>query len=747
MTETIKIPIVGMTCAGCAQSIERSLRACNGVLEVNVSFANGNAEIRFDQTEIVQSEIARKIRSEGFTVVEPTDGDSSRSAVKQARVAAASNLERRLYLGLVLTLPLFIISMSRDFGLLGEWAHAAWVNWFFFALATPVQFFVGGSYYVSAYRALANRNANMDVLVALGSTVAYVFSIFVMWKLTWGTLDWGTHVYFETSATIITLILLGRIVEDRAKQRTNSALEKLIGLQAKTACVRRAGIEYDVPLAEVRLGDQIVVRPGEKIPVDGFVLTGNSAVDESMMTGESLPIQKTAGMEVVGGTINREGLLTVEATRLGKDSVLAQIVAQVESAQSSRAPIQHLADQISGVFVPVVLGIAILTFGVWFFVVGDPTAAMLRMISVLIISCPCAMGLATPLAVMVGMGRGAENGILFKSSAALQRLRDCTHIVLDKTGTISEGKLRVSQVHPAARFSANDVIRFAGAVESGSEHPVASAIVEELKTRKLPLLRPEDFLATAGCGVSATIDGQKVVIGNRDWVLEGRPVEEALQLVAERYEAAAHSVLWVVVDGKLAGLIAVADAIKPSSQAAVEKLLQSGLRVSMLTGDNVHTANAIAVQVGITEVLAQTLPKDKADRIRQLQTNGGVVGMVGDGINDAPALAQADVGIAIGTGTDIAIESADVTLLRGDLNSVAQAIVLSAATMRNIKQNLFWAFAYNTALIPIAAGVLAGFHSLPLMLRELHPIMAAFAMIGSDMVIVANALRLRSVAI
>ena len=741
------MPVVGMTCAGCAQSIERSLKACEGVVEANVSFANGSAEVLYDQAAIQPFEIADKIRREGFTVVESVDGESTRSAVKQAKVAATSSLERRLYLGLVLTLPLFIISMSRDFGLLGHWAHANWVNWLFFALATPVQFIVGSGYYVSAYRAVLNRNANMDVLVVLGSTVAYVFSIFVMCNLTWGTVDWGKHVYFETSATIITLILLGRIVEDRAKQRTNSALEKLIGLQAKTARVLRDGIECDLPLDEVRLGDHIVVRPGEKIPVDGFVISGHSAVDESMMTGESLPVQKTSGMQVVGSTINREGLLTVEATKLGKDSTLAQIVAQVESAQSSRAPIQHLADRISSVFVPIGLGIAILTFAVWFLAFGDFTAAMLRMISVLIISCPCAMGLATPLAVMVGMGRGAENGILFKSSAALQRLRDCTHIVLDKTGTISEGKLRVSEVYPSEGYTADDVIRYAGAVEFGSEHPVASAIVADMEARKIPNLNSQDFLATPGRGVSATVEAQRILVGNRQWVHGDSTPAPVLQLAADRYEAAANSVLWVSVAGKPVGLIAVSDVIKPSSRNAVEKLEQAGLRVSMLTGDNAHTAQAIADQVGITEILSQTLPQDKAGRIRELQANGAIVAMVGDGINDAPALAQADAGIAIGTGTDIAIESADITLLRGDLNSVAQAINLSTVTMRNIKQNLFWAFAYNTALIPIAAGVLAGFHSLPLMLRELHPIMAAFAMIGSDMVIVANALRLRNASI
>ncbi len=553
-------------------------------------------------------------------------------------------------------------------------------------------------------------------------------------------------MYFETSATIITLILLGRIVESKAKGKTGAAIQKLLGMQSKTARVQRGSKTVDIPLERVVVGDRIVVRPGERIPVDGIVLEGQSAVDESMLTGESWPVQKSAGMSVVGATVNREGLLTIEAHKLGGESALAQIIKQVKRAQASKAPIQLLADRISNIFVPIVLGIALLTFAVWFFLIGDLNQALLRMISVLIISCPCAMGLATPLAVMVGMGRGAESGILFKSSEALQRVRDVSHIVLDKTGTISQGKLTVTDVVAAANCSETELLTLAASVERGSEHPIAAAIVAEAERRGLKLEPPSEFSASPGQGVTARLGATTVRVGNQAWLAQtidpSAMAQQALTL-----EQQAKSVMWVEADQQLLGLLAVADTLKPSSQAAVQRLQEMGLHIAMMTGDNQHTAEAIAQQVGIHDVFAQTLPSDKAARVRELQSQDKVVGMVGDGINDAPALAQADVGFAIGTGTDVAIESADVTLLRGDLNSVPQAIALSAATIRNIKQNLFWAFAYNVALIPIAAGCLAGFTYLPTMLRELHPIMAAFAMVLSDMVIVGNALRLRTIKV
>lgn len=742
---TLELPLAGMTCVGCARSIESALSRQEGVISSTVDFPSSQVTVTFDTNHVDQATVVRAIRESGFEVVQAEVGQSLEEAVLSANQEDALRQRWRLLVGAVLTVPLFVLSMGRDFGLWGEWAHSSWVNWLMFALATPVQVYVGWEYYRNAFNSLKNGSANMDVLVALGSTTAYLYSCVVLLSLAMGVHRWGEHVYFETSATIITLILLGRIVESQAKGKTGAAIHKLLGLQAKTARVERGGQQIDLPLEQVVVGDTVVVRPGEKIPVDGVVLSGHSAVDESMLTGESLPVDKVAGMEVVGATLNREGLLTIEARKLGAQSALAQIIKQVKQAQASKAPIQLLADRISNIFVPIVLAIALLTFGVWYFIFDDLTQGLLRMISVLIISCPCAMGLATPLAVMVGMGRGAEQGILFKSSAALQRVGDTTHIVLDKTGTITEGKLSVTDVIPVQTHSRNSILQLAAAVESGSEHPLAQAIVSAARNASLEWQQPDKFLAVVGKGVTGSVHGQLVRVGKPSWLRDlgievGLFESQALQL-----EQQARTVMWVAHENEVVGLIAVADKLKATSAAAIASLQRAGLQVAMITGDNLHTAQATAAQVGIESVLAETLPGEKAARIKELQSQGNVVAMVGDGINDAPALAQADVGIALGTGTDIAIASSDVTLLRGDLTSVWQAVRLSAATLRNIKQNLFWAFAYNVALIPIAAGVLAGFTFLPPMFRGLHPIMAAFAMIASDMVIVTNALRLRRI--
>ena len=742
---TFELPITGMTCVGCAKSIERSLNLQKGVVSSAVNFTQSQVVVSVDPSQVDREQVIQTIRDLGFEIVEANAGESLVDTTAAAHQLANDRQWRRLIVGLVLTIPLFLFSMGRDFGVLGHWSHASWCNWLMFLLATPVQFFVGWDYYVSSYKSIKRRMANMDVLVSLGSTVAYVYSLVVTIALTFHSTAWGEHVYFETSATIVTLILLGRMVETRANARTGAAIKKLLGMQSKTARIRRGDQEIDIPIGQVKVGDHVIVRPGEKIPVDGLVLDGRSAVDESLITGESFPVEKSAGMKVVGATINREGLLTIKATCLGSESTLAQIVKQVEHAQSTKAPIQQLADKIASVFVPIVIGVAILAFCGWYFFVGDFTQALLRMISVLIISCPCAMGLATPLAVMVGMGRGAEHGILFKSSEALQRMCDVTDVILDKTGTISEGKLSVTDIVAGANGSEESVLGLAASMERGSEHPLATTIVAKAVERQLVLQTCREFQSMPGQGVQGTIDGDSIRVGNLRWMAEQGIAIDAMQSRALELEKQAKTVVWIACGGKVVGLIAVADTIKSSSKSAVDRMKQMGLRVSMITGDNVHTANAIGRQVGIEEILAETLPHDKAARVQNLKSAGKVVAMVGDGINDAPALALADVGIAIGTGTDIAIESADVTLLRGDLNGVSQAMKLSAATMRNIKQNLFWAFAYNVLLIPVAAGVLAGFAFLPLMLRELHPIMAAFAMIASDLVIVANALRLQSI--
>ena len=750
--KTLDLPITGMNCASCANRIERTLQEMAGISEATVSFPSEKAHVIFDQESLNQDAIVSAIHGLGFVVVVPRPGEDDND---EARRAELRRQTRRLLVGLLLTIPLFILSMGRDFGVWGGWSHAPWVNWLMFILATPVQFHVGREFYVGAYRSLCNRYANMDVLVAMGSTVAYVYSVVVLLQQAMGSATWATqHVYFETSATIITLILAGKLIESRAKGRTNAALKRLIGLRAATACVvDDDGNQVFVSIDDVHPGDRVLVRPGEKIAVDGVVLAGSSSVDESMLTGESVPVDKTVGDRVTGATLNRQGLLTVQATSVGSESALAQIIRLVEHAQSSKAPIQQLADRVSNIFVPIVVLIAIGTFVVWSVSGAGFTAALLRLVAVLIISCPCAMGLATPLAVMVGMGRGADQGILFKSSEALQRMQDVTAVVLDKTGTITKGELAVTDVIATddsttdstadAPDDRNEILRLAASAERGSEHPIAEAIVNAAESRRLHLTSPDDFEAVAGHGIQARVGTHQVVLGNPRWM---RQLGISLNRLTERVEALqteAKTVLCVAIDGRARGAIAVADTIKESSRPAVRGFHALGLKVLMITGDNRATAAAIGQQVGVDEVYAEVLPEQKAEKVKALQAAGYVVAMVGDGINDAPALAEADVGIAIGTGTDVAMETADVTLMRGDLTSALEAMKLSGATLRNIKQNLFWAFGYNVALIPIAAGILAPFPVVPESLRQLHPIMAALAMVASDLVVVGNALRLK----
>ncbi len=555
------------------------------------------------------------------------------------------------------------------------------------------------------------------------------------------------HVYFETSALIITLIVLGKLLEARAKGQTSEAIKKLMGLQAKTARVVRSGVEMDIPIAEVVVGDMVVVRPGEKIPVDGVVVDGRSTIDESMITGESLPVEKIVGDEVIGATINKQGLLKFEATKVGKETALAQIIKMVEQAQGSKAPIQRQVDKVAAYFVPVVILIALATFGIWYVVTGDFVAALLRLTAVLVIACPCAMGLATPTSIMVGIGKGAEYGILFKNSESLEQAQKLTAIVLDKTGTITRGEPAVTDVVVSKKLStsSDEMLRLAASAERGSEHPLGEAIVFSARQKGLDLSDPTLFEGIAGHGIAATVDGRAILLGNLR-LMERESVDlNGLGVKAEQLQNEAKTAMWLAVDGQASAIIGVADTIKDGSKEAVEKMHALGLTVVMMTGDNQATAAVIAAEVGIDRVFAEVLPGDKANYVSQLQEEGYVVGMVGDGINDAPALAQADVGMAIGTGTDVAMETADVTLMRGDLRSVPQAIKLSKATMRNIKQNLGWAFGYNIVLIPIAAGVLAPFAWAPDFLRELSPILAAGAMAFSSISVVSNALRLKQV--
>ncbi|GJM41384.1 MAG: copper-translocating P-type ATPase [Ardenticatenaceae bacterium] len=764
-TADLDLPLLGMTCANCAANIERALNRVDGVLSATVNYANEKATVSYAPGAVSRAEMVAAVRRAGYDVVESANDDDLEDAEAAAREAEIQHQQNRLLVGILFSLPLFIFSMSRDFGLIGHWAHANWVNWLFWVLATPVQFYVGWDYYVGAYKSLRNGSANMDVLVAMGSSVAYFYSIAVLLARTfWDSTALGDHVYFETSAVIITLIVLGKLLEARAKGRTSEAIKQLIGLQAKTARVVRNGQEQDIPIAEVVQGDVVVVRPGEKIPVDGVVVDGRSSVDESMITGESLPVSKNTGDELIGATINKQGLLKFEATKVGKETALAQIIKLVEQAQGSKAPIQRVVDQVAAYFVPFVIGFAALTFVIWLFSDAGFVPALIRLTAVLVIACPCAMGLATPTSIMVGMGKGAEKGILFKSSTALEQVQKLNAIVLDKTGTITRGEPTVTDVVVSQeigdwRLEINNqaqspisnlqsqFLQLAASAERGSEHPLGEAIVRAAQEKGLVLDEPANFSSIAGHGVTAEVNGRSVLLGNLR-LMERESVQlNGLAPKAQALQDEAKTAMWLAVDGQATAVIGVADTIKEGSQEAVANMKARGLTVIMMTGDNQATANAIAAEVGIDRVFAEVLPGDKANYVKQLQEEGFTVGMVGDGINDAPALAQADVGLAIGTGTDVAMETADVTLMRGDLRSVPQAIHLSKATMRNIRENLGWAFGYNTILIPVAAGVLAPFAWAPDFLKELHPILAAGAMAFSSISVVTNALRLRRLKI
>lgn len=738
--QTVDLAITGMTCVNCAANVERSLKKVDGVLDTSVNFANEHALITA-AAGISRAELIAAVERAGYGVVQVESETELEDAEQSARQAEIRHSIRRVMLGALFTIPLFIMSMARDFGAFGPWAHDAWVNYLFWALATPVQFWIGRDFYTSGYKSVRGGSANMDVLIAMGSSAAYFYSI----PVTLGIL--GGHVYFETSATIITLIATGGLMETLAKGRTSAAIRALMGLRAKMARVVRDGEEIDIPVEQVRVGDTIIVRPGEKIPVDGVVLDGHSAVDESMITGESLPVDKVPGEPVIGATINKQGLLKIQAEKVGRETALAQIIRLVEQAQGSKAPIQRLADQVSAVFVPAVITVALLTFGIWIIGTGDFTMSLVRMIAVLVIACPCAMGLATPTAIMVGMGKGAETGILFKSSESLERAQKLSAVVLDKTGTLTRGEPSVTDivVSQAAQFDEAALLTLAASAERGSEHPLGAAIVLAAQDRALPLHEPQRFEAITGQGVRAEVNGQTVLLGNLSLMRDQQIHLNGLEAEAERLQAEAKTAMWLAIDGQASGVIAVADTIKDGSIEAVKRLRDLGITVVMMTGDNQMTANAIASEVGIDRVFAEVKPQDKAAFVKQLQDEGFAVGMVGDGINDAPALAQADVGIAIGTGTDVAMETADVTLISGDLRGVSRAIALSKRTVRGIKENLFWAFAYNVILIPVAAGVLAPFAWAPAILRHLHPILAALAMALSDVFVIGNSLRLRNV--
>ena len=737
MERQINLPITGMHCENCTSTITRNLKKMDGVLAAEVSLATEYAAVTFDTATLSEVDIVDKIRDLGFDVV---DEDQE----EEARAEELRRQKRQFTVGVIFTLPLFLLSMGRDMNLLGEWASGHWVNYLMFGLALPVQGYVAWDYYIGGFKALRNRSANMDVLVAMGSSVAFFYSLVVTIALTSGAGErFGAHVYFETAAVIVTLIKLGKLLEARAKGKISAALKKLPQLAPKTACRLKDGEEQHIPIEQVGVGDILVVRPGESIPVDGVVHSGESAIDESVFTGESLPVDKVPGDPVTAATMNQSGMLTMEATHVGAETSLARLVQLVYTTQQSKPPIQRVVDAVTNVFVPIVTAIAVGTFLVWWFLLGAGfTPAMLRLVAILVTACPCALGLATPTAVMMGTGIGAQRGILFRNGEALERAGDLTTIVLDKTGTLTEGKLTLTDIFTDKDES--ELLQLSAAAERGSEHPIGKAVVQAAQERGLDITTPSQFKAIAGHGITAQVGENSVIIGNLSLIQQQDIPTKRFEEEAERLQTEAKTVLWVAVDRHVVGLLAVADTLKSEAQEAVAELYELGCTVTMMTGDNRVTADAIAKASRISDVMAELKPEDKAAAVKKLQAeNGGRVAMVGDGINDTPALAQADIGISLGTGTDIARETAHVTLMHSDLRGLPDAIRLSRSTMRTIKQNLFWAFFYNVLLIPIAAGALYPLSFVPMMFRELHPMLAAFAMAFSSVSVVLNSLRLQ----
>jgi Cu+-exporting ATPase len=736
-----------MSCASCARSIEDAISSVPGVNECSVNFGAEQATVDYDPRKTDLQAIQEAVDAAGYSayplqeqnLMAGEDDEEKRYRLKESR-----DLQRKVTVGGIISTVLVIGSLPMMTGLnlplIPTWLHNPWVQ---LVLTTPVQFWCGYSFYVNAWKAFKRHAATMDTLIALGTSAAYFYSLFATifpgFFIAQGLMP---DVYYETCAVVITLILLGRLFENRAKGQTSEAIRKLIGLQAKTARLIRNGREVDVPIEQVEIGDVVLVRPGEKIPVDGEVVDGTSTVDEAMVTGESVPVKKQPRDEVIGATINKTGSFKFRATRVGKDTVLAQIVQLVQQAQGSKAPIQRLADQVTGWFVPAVIAIAILTFIIWYNIMGNVTLALITTVGVLIIACPCALGLATPTSVMVGTGKGAENGILIKGAESLEIAHQIQTIVLDKTGTITQGKPTVTDfltVNGTLNGNEIKLIQLAASLERNSEHPLAEAVVRYAQSQEVALVDVRDFEAVAGSGVQGIVSNHLVQIGTQRWMEELSINTQTLQQDKERLEYLGKTAVWLAVDGEIQGVMGIADAIKPTSTQAVRALQKLGLEVVMLTGDNRRTAESIAREVGIKRVLAEVRPDQKAATVQAIQAEGKIVAMVGDGINDAPALAQADVGIAIGTGTDVAIAASDITLISGDLQGIVTAIQLSRATIRNIRQNLFFAFIYNVAGIPIAAGILFPFFG-----WLLNPIIAGAAMAFSSVSVVTNALRLRN---
>jgi P-type Cu+ transporter len=740
-TASIDLPITGMTCAMCEKNVSRALKKPEGVLDVLVNLATEKASVTYLPGVVRRNDLIKAVENAGYGVIDTSTMDAPEDAEAQARQEEIDRQTRLVWIGALFTIPLTILSMTRHFmhqiPFIMEtfpWLMSDSWLYIFGAMATPVVVILGRQYIVGAYKSLRNGTANMDVLVAMGSLAAYIYGLIVLAGMLFGFSDVvGKADYFESAAVILTLITLGKLLEARAKGRTSDAIKKLMGLAPKTATVIKDGEEVQMPIDDVLPGDLIVVKPGERIPVDAVVNEGRSSLDEAMLTGESMPVNKSIGDDVIAGTINKQGRLVIEAQRVGRDTALAQIIRLVEQAQATKAPIQRIADRVSAYFVPMVIIFALATLIGWL-TIGGATfpQAILNMIAVLVIACPCALGLATPTAIMVGTGRGAELGILFRSSESLEKTHALTTVLFDKTGTITKGEPAVTAVITVDGVDSKTVLQWSASAESASEHPLATAIVNRAKEDSISLKVTDSFEAISGRGLSASIDGQTVVVGSPRFINENGINTNVLDGDIQRLQNNARTVVIVAVDGQLQGAIGIADTVKESSKQAITDLKAQGLKVAMVTGDNEATAKAIAREVGIERVFANVLPADKVATVTALQDEGETVAMVGDGINDAPALAQAHVGFAIGTGTDVAIEASDVTLIRGDLNEVATAIGLSKQTMRTIYQNLFWAFVYNIILIPVA------------MLGLLIPMFAASAMAFSSIFVISNSLRLRS---
>lgn len=723
LKEKVDLDVFGMTCAACSTRIEKVLNKQEGVSKASVNLTTESAAIEYNPGLVDVEALIKKIKNIGYDA-KPKAENKEKQSHKEKELKRQKN---KLIISAILSFPLLLTMFVHFFG----WGLPdIFMNpWFQFALATPVQFIIGWQFYVGAYKNLRNGGANMDVLVALGTSAAYFYSLYEAFK-TIGNTEYMPHLYFETSAVLITLIVFGKYLEMRAKSQTTNALSSLLNLQAKEARVIRNGEEIMIPASEVVVGDRIVVKPGEKIPVDGIVVKGRTSVDESMITGESIPIEKEVNASLIGSTINKNGSIEMEATKVGKDTALASIVKVVEEAQGSKAPIQRLADIISGYFVPIVVVIAILTFIVWIAFVqpGQIEPALVSAIAVLVIACPCALGLATPTSIMVGTGKAAESGILFKGGEHLERTHQLEAIVLDKTGTITKGKPEVTDF-----TGDNETLQLLASAEKGSEHPLAGAIVAHATEKDIDFVEVDEFDAIPGHGIEARLAGKQVLVGNRKLMQDHQVDVGGAEQELVNYEVEGKTAMLIAIDGKYRGIVAVADTIKETAPEAIKQLKEQGLEVIMLTGDNERTAQAIAKQVGIDKVIAGVLPEEKADKIKEIQSKGKKVAMVGDGVNDAPALVTADIGIAIGTGTEVAIEAADLTILGGELLLIPKAIKISHATIKNIRQNLFWAFGYNTAGIPVAAvGLLA-------------PWVAGAAMALSSVSVVSNSLRLKRV--